>query len=106
IAAAALYALEHNIDRLSEDHEKAKIFAKEVSAIPGFEIDLDGVQTNIVIIEIAKSGKTPAQLLSLLKSNRVLLTEMSHSAIRAVMHMDVTLEQVKEAAQIIKRIVQ
>ena len=102
IAAGALYALEHNIDRLKDDQEKAKIFAQELSSIPSFEIDQEGVQTNIVMIEIGKSGKTPAQMLEALKSKRVLLTEMSHSAIRAVMHMDVSLEQVKEAAAIIK----
>jgi threonine aldolase len=102
IAAGALYALEHNIDRLQEDHEKAKVFAQEVATIRGFEVDVEAVQTNIVMIEVAKTGKTPAQLLETLRSKGVLLTELSHTAIRAVMHMDVTMDEVKEAAAVMK----
>ncbi|MGH2568481.1 MAG: threonine aldolase family protein [Bacteroidota bacterium] len=101
IAAGALYALEHHVERLQEDHEKAKLFAQEVSGLAGFAIDLEGVQTNIVIIEVGASEKTPAQILETLRTKRVLLTEMSHSAIRAVMHMDVTMEDVKKAAHIV-----
>lgn len=102
IAAGAFYALEHHVDRLKDDHEKAKVLARELAQIPGFEIDLEGVQTNIVIIETGKTGKTPAQILETLKAKRVLLTEMSHSAIRAVTHMDVSMEEVRQAANIFK----
>ncbi|HXG38042.1 MAG TPA: low-specificity L-threonine aldolase [Bacteroidota bacterium] len=102
LAAGALYALEHNIERLREDHEKAKVFAREVSTIPGFEVDVEAVQSNIVMIEVTKTGNTPAQLLETLRSRGVLLTEMSHTAIRAVMHMDVTMEEVQEAAAVMK----
>lgn len=102
LAAGALYALEHNIERLREDHEKAKVFAREVSTIPGFEVDVEAVQSNIVMIEVAKTGNTPAQLLETLRSRGVLLTEMSRTAIRAVMHMDVTMEEVQEAAAVMK----
>lgn len=106
IAAGALYALEHHVDRLQEDHQKARFFAQELARVRDFEIDLEGVQTNIVIIEIGKSGKTPAQILEALKSKQILLTEMSHSAIRAVMHMDVSMEEVKQAVQTIKTLFQ
>lgn len=104
LAAGALYALEHNIERLREDHEKARMFAREVSSIPGFEVDMEAVQTNIVIMEVAKTGKTPAQLLETLRTKGVLLTEMSHTALRAVMHMDVTMDEVNEAATIMKSV--
>lgn len=104
LAAGALYALEHNIERLREDHEKARMFAREVSSIPGFEVDMEAVQTNIVIMEVAKTGKTPAQLLETLRTKGVLLTEMSHTALRAVMHMDVTMNEVNEAATIMKSV--
>ncbi len=102
IAAGAFYAVEHHVDRLKDDHEKARILAGELAQIPGFEIDLEGVQTNIVIIEIEKTRKTPAQILEILRTKRVLLTEMSHSAIRAVTHMDVSMEDVHQAANTIK----
>ena len=102
LAAGAVYALDHHRKRLPEDHEKARVFANELASIPGFDIDLGGVQTNIVIIGIGKTGKSTTQLLETLRSKNVLLTEMSHTAIRAVMHMDVSLEEVKKAAGLIK----
>jgi threonine aldolase len=104
IAAGALYALEHNIGRLQEDHEKAKVFAAEVATLRGCEVDRESVQTNIVIIDVGKTGKTPAQILETLRSRGVLLTEMGHSAIRAVMHMDVTMDEVQQAAAIMKTV--
>ena len=101
VAAGALYALEHNIDRLREDHEKAQVFAQKVSGVRGFHIDMPSVQTNIVIIDISKTGKKPGFILERLKSKKVLLTEMTDAKIRAVMHLDVSNAQVEEAANII-----
>ncbi|MBI4428059.1 MAG: aminotransferase class I/II-fold pyridoxal phosphate-dependent enzyme [Ignavibacteriales bacterium] len=99
LAAAALYAMENNIERLSEDHEKAQLFAESVSRVPGLDIDLPSVQTNIVIIDIVKTGKSTGEILSLLKAKKVLLTEMTNTKIRAVMHLDAPKEKVESAAQ-------
>lgn len=101
LAAAALYALDHNVERLQEDHEKAQFFAQQIKNVRGFHIDLPSVQTNIVIIDITKTGKKPADILSRLKSRKVLLTEMTNTKIRAVMHLDVTQDQVEEAAKLV-----
>jgi threonine aldolase len=102
LAAAALFALDNNIQRLKEDHEKARYFAEELSSVPGFAIDLETVQTNIVIIDITRTAKSPGQILAVLRAMRVLMSEMSHSTIRAVMHMDVTMDQVRQAVEIVK----
>ncbi|MGB2867365.1 MAG: low-specificity L-threonine aldolase [Bacteroidota bacterium] len=102
LAAAAIYALDHNVGRLCEDHEKAKAFAAEVASIPGFSVDLETVQTNIVIMDISKTGKQPSEILTFLRAQGVLLTEMSGTAIRAVTHLDVTSDQVHEAGRIMK----
>lgn len=104
IAAGGLYAVEHNIGRLKEDHEKARLFADTLSGVPGFSIDPKSVQTNIVIIDIGATGKHPSELLTFLRANKILLTEMSHTSIRAVTHMDVTMDQVRQAATTIKEI--
>ena len=53
LAAAAVFALEHNRERLKEDHEKIKILAKELSSIEGFFINQAAVQTNILAIDIS-----------------------------------------------------
>ena len=102
LAAAALFALDNNVERLKEDHEKARHFAEQLGSVPGFSIDLETVQTNIVIVDITRTGKSPGQILAVLRAHRVLMSEMSHSTIRAVMHMDVTMDQVKQAVEITK----
>lgn len=101
IAAGALFALENHIERLHEDHEKARVFASEVAKIPRLAVDLESVQTNMVIFDIGKTGLPTADALALLRSKRVLLTDSSYTSLRAVTHMDVTMEQVKAAARIL-----
>jgi threonine aldolase len=101
IAAGALYALDHNIDRLKEDHEKARQFAEDVAKIPRLSIDLASVQTNIIIIDIGQTGKSTADALALLQAKNVLLTDAGYTTIRAVTHLDVTMNQVKTAANIL-----
>ena len=101
IAAGALYALEHHIDRLKEDHEKARAFADRVSRSPILQIDLQSVQTNIVVIDISKTGKSTNEVLEELRSRGALLTDANFTSIRAVTHLDVTLEQVSRAAEIV-----
>ena len=102
IAAGALYALEHNVERLKEDHEKATFFAEKISLLPKLSIDMETVQTNIIIINIEKSGMQPDEIIALLKSKGVLVTLGSYNSIRAVMHLDVSMEQVQQAVGIFK----
>ncbi len=102
LAAAGLYALEHNVERLKEDHGKARYFAEQLNGLPGFSINLDTVQTNIVIVDIGHTGKSTGQILAVLRALKVLMSEMSHTTIRAVMHMDVSTEEVHRAVDIVK----
>lgn len=103
LAAAAEYALKHNIERLKEDHEKAKIFALEMTRVKNLAVDMDTVQTNIVILDVSGTGKSAARFLSMLRSKGVLLTEAGPTTVRAVTHMDVSLEEVRQGASIISR---
>ena len=102
LAAAGLYALEHNIGRLAEDHEKAAFLARELAQVKGFEIDLGSVQTNIIIIGAEKTGKRPEELLAALRASGVLLTMGNYMGLRAVTHLDVSMDEVKRAASIIR----
>jgi len=104
IAAGALYALEHNVERLKEDHEKAKYFAEKVSMLPKLSLDMETVQTNIIIINTEKTGKQPDDIIALLKSKGLLVTLGSYNSIRAVMHLDVSMEQVKQAVDIFNKL--
>lgn len=101
IAAGALYAVENNIERLKDDHKKARYFAEGISKLDFIEVDLSSVQTNIVIFET----KTDAsKLKSDLEVNGVLLTNEGHNKMRAVFHMDVSEEQTTEAINIFRKI--
>ena len=99
IAAAGIYALQNNITRLKKDHEKALFFANAISKLPGFSIDLESVQTNIVIIEVDKTGKSPNEILQQLKENKILLTPGNWNSIRAVFHLDVSNEEVEQSVK-------
>ncbi|MFA6540193.1 MAG: low-specificity L-threonine aldolase [Bacteroidota bacterium] len=104
IAAGALYAVEHNIDRLKEDHDKAKYFAEEVSTIPKLTINLNSVQTNIVLVDVQKTGKSPNEIITIFKDNGILVSGGTFTSIRAVMHLDVSMEQVRFAVEKIKQL--
>ncbi|HTY36974.1 MAG TPA: GntG family PLP-dependent aldolase, partial [Bacteroidota bacterium] len=101
IAAGALYALDHHIERLKEDHLKARLFAERIASNPLIGVDLEYVQTNIVVFDIARTGKSTAAILETLKSNNVLCTDANYTSLRAVMHLDVTADQVARAAEIV-----
>jgi len=102
LAAAGLYALEHNIDRLEEDHQKAAWLASELATIPGCVIDLKSVQTNIIIIDIERSGHTPEEIIARLQQHGVLLSMGNYMGLRAVTHLDVSMDEVKRAASVIR----
>jgi threonine aldolase len=102
LAAAGLYALEHNVGRLGEDHEKASFLARELSQVKGFDIDMGSVQTNIIIIGAEKTGKKPDEILASLRAKGVLLTLGNYMGLRAVTHLDVSMDEVKRAARIIR----
>ncbi len=100
LAAAGIYALEHHIDRLAEDHRNARAFAERVERIEGIHIDLSTVQTNIVVMDIAGLGIDPSQAVERLKENGLLVVVFGATRIRVVTHLDVTAEQVLRAARI------
>lgn len=102
LAAACLFALERNVDRLAEDHEKARVLAGEIGKVKGLALDPAGVETNIVIADVGGLGLRPEEVLGRLRAHGVLLTPGTWNSIRAVTHMDVTLEEVRVAGRIIQ----
>ena len=106
LAAACLYALDHHIERLREDHQKARYLAEELAKINGLEIDLESVQTNIVIVNIDPSGLTLEEALRGLKEQGVLVlpTGLRKNQLRAVTHLDVTEEEIEQAVGVFRNI--
>jgi threonine aldolase len=102
IAAAGLYALDNNIDRLREDHEKAALLARALGEFPGIDIDPLTVQTNIIIMSVARSGRKPEEILSALKARGILLSAGNYMGLRAVTHLDVSMDDVRKASEIFR----
>jgi threonine aldolase len=100
LAAAAMYALDNNIERLKEDHLKARYFAENISRLKSIDIDLSTVHTNIIIFRIRKPDSEIAQFRSEMKNRGVLFSDGSFGSIRAVFHLDVSMDDVKEAVNI------
>ncbi len=104
LAAGALFAVENNIERLKEDHDKAKLLAEQLQGVTGFHIDQEYVQTNIIIIDIKGRKESSGEILTLLKTKGVLLSEMGNTTLRAVTHLNVSMEQINTAVEIIKSV--
>ncbi len=102
LAAAGLYAIENNLKRLDDDHKKAKMLGEAISKLKTFQIDLNLVQTNMVIAEIV-DGVTQDEVLNKLRSNGLLLTPERHNCIRAVSHLDVSFEDIQLAADVFQK---
>ncbi len=89
VAAAALYAIENNIDRLSDDHDNAKRLAKALSALPGVDIDPDEVDTNIVFFDVTKSPMSAIDVMIKMSEKGVLMLPLDENRVRAVTHLGV-----------------
>lgn len=103
IAAGALYALEHNLDRLAEDHENAAVLAGYLREVPGVEL-IHPVQTNIVIAAVGGLGVTAATVVEALRREGVLCGAAAPDRVRFVTHLDVSAEAVKAAGEIVARV--
>jgi threonine aldolase len=91
IAAAGLYAFEHNVERLAEDHENARYLEAGIAAIDGCEIVQGPAETNIVFFDIARTGKSQGEVGAALMREGVRMHEMRGTTrFRAVTHLDVS----------------
>lgn len=104
LAAAGLYALENNMTRLKEDHQKAKHLASSLAEIGVLDILPEDVPTNIVIAGVEKTQSTPDEVLARLRSRGVFLSQGNYTSIRAVTHMDVSLEQINMAVKVFREL--
>jgi threonine aldolase len=101
LAAAGLYALDNNRDRLHEDHDRARNFAALVAEIDG--INVVSPETNIVMLDITRPGMTAEAVLQRLAEQSVLMTAFTATRIRAVTHLDVDDEGIERAANALAR---
>ena len=97
LAAAGLIALEQMPTRLAEDHANARFLAETLVRLPGVHINLDRVQTNIVIFELERLS--PANLVASLRARGVLASAVGARSVRLVTHHDVDRAACQRAAE-------
>ena len=106
IAAAGVYALEHHVERLAEDHANARLFADLIAGATGVELEPETVDTNIVFFDVAGTGRTAAEVADRLAGHGVRIGAMGRTQLRACTHLDVNREQVEEAAEALRLVVE
>jgi threonine aldolase len=105
LAAAGIYALEHHVARLAEDHANAKLFAEHIAALPGIKLQPPTVETNLVFFDVSGTGLTAAQVVAGLLQQGVRIGAEGEHHLRAVTHLDVDREGVERAAAALTAIV-
>jgi threonine aldolase len=103
LAAAALYALDHHIDRLAEDHKNARVIAQAIAATPGLRLDPPEVETNIIWFEADPELGSAADVAAALKERGVLVASYGSHMLRACTHLDVSAAQAEYAAAAIRK---
>jgi threonine aldolase len=101
VAAAGLYALDHHVERLADDHENARALAEGLAAIDGVTIDPSTVETNIVVFEVADAVQTGEAL----RSAGVQVTRLDATRIRAVTHLDVDRAGIERALEVMRDVI-
>ena len=97
LAAAGIYALENNIERLSEDHTRASRLAESINAMDSFSVELEGVQSNMVYVQcMEESASEVARKLAELGVDVSVETD---SIVRAVAHLHITDEDIDTATE-------
>jgi threonine aldolase len=101
LAAAALWALDHNLARLPEDHANARLLAERLAACPAVRTDLP--QSNVVMIDLVREGETAEAAVAKLARAGVLVVPFGSKRLRAVTHLDVARRDIERAADVIAR---
>jgi threonine aldolase len=104
LAAAGIYALEHNIARLAEDHANAKLIAERIAGCRNVTLDPAAVRTNIIVLILGERGPDAPNVAQRAKAKGVLCSAFSPSKLRLVTHMDVTPEQCRKAGDVLAEI--
>ena len=106
LAAAGLYALDHNLARLVEDHANARLLAERLAGLRAVALDLATVQSNIVIFRMQEGAPDAAALVARAQETGVLVSAFGERTVRAVTHLDVSQDQCRRAADLLAEIIE
>jgi threonine aldolase len=105
VAGAALYALDHHIDRLAEDHRHARVIAQAIADTPGLRLDPPEVETNLIWFHVDADFGAARDVAATLKQQGILVHVAGPQTIRACTHLDVSAAQTERAAEVIRQAV-
>lgn len=103
LAAAGLYAIEHNRERLGEDHAHARLLAERIAGIDGLSVALERVQTNIVMVDVDPSLGTAADVTARCKREGLLISALT-GRLRLTTHLDLGEADCQRAADILAQV--
>jgi threonine aldolase len=101
IAAAGVYALEHNVERLADDHQHARLIAEAIGGCPGATLRRPAVPTNIVMFDTRAPA---AEVATRVREEHVLVSAMGPHTLRCVTHLNVDAEDAERAGSVIARV--
>jgi threonine aldolase len=104
LAAGALHALAHHVERLAEDHTHAQTLAAAVRRCQGLTLEPETIDTNMIIFRVAREWGTAAELADALRERGVLVLPFGPQQIRAVTHLDVSADDVARAGEVLSEL--
>jgi threonine aldolase len=104
LAAAAIYALDHHVERLKEDHENARLLAERLAAIPALHVETQPPGSNMVFFRWQSRAFSDTEFAKRCVDRGVRFSHVGLNRFRAVTHMDVTRADMERAAQIVREI--
>jgi threonine aldolase len=104
LAAAASYALDHHLDRLADDHARARRIAEAVAAVAPDVIDPDLVETNVVALDLAKHPLDATAFAERAKEQGLLAGVVGRDRVRLVLHLDADDEAVDHAIEVLRAV--
>jgi threonine aldolase len=101
LAAGCLYALDHHVDRLADDHRRAKRIAEMMNELPMFTVDMATVQTNMIY---AETNDPAADVVAKYAENGIDMFDLSPNRLRVVVHLHITDEDVERFTEVSNRL--
>lgn len=102
-AAGALFAFNHHMERLADDHRHARMIGQAIADTPGLRLAPPVVETNLIWFEVDPDLGTAADVKSILQQHGVLISDLEPQVCRACTHLDVSASQAERAADIIRK---
>ena len=106
LAAAGLYALDHHVARLGEDHANARLIAQRLAGLPGVALDLATVETNIIVFQLGPGLPDAATIAARAREAGVLVSALGPRTVRAVTHRDVGRDSCRRAADLLAAVIE